>query len=76
MNYKNGYSKDYETIIELLCQNNYQRIQEDNWKGLTITSRDFIKTITNPQPTPLNNSQCDTEPYVSDSEDAKTEDNV
>lgn len=74
MDYKNGYSKDYETIIESLCQHNYQRTTENNWKGLLITSRDFIKTITKPQP-PTDTSMCDTDPYVSDTEDNKTEDN-
>ncbi|RYE27226.1 MAG: hypothetical protein EOP45_01910 [Sphingobacteriaceae bacterium] len=72
MNYKNGYSKDYETIIETLCQFNYERTIEDNWKGLKITSRDFIKLLTQTQP---DSTQCDTEPYVSDTEDTKTEDN-
>lgn len=76
MNYKNGYSKDYETLIESLCQYKYERITEDNWKGLVITSRDFINILNKPRVTHTNDSQCDTEPYVSDSEDNKTEDNT
>lgn len=73
MHYRNGYSKDYEKIIENLVHYKYTKVKESNWKGLTISSGDFIRAITTGQRSD-STSQTDTEPYISEPEDNKTED--
>lgn len=71
MHYRNGYSKDYEKIIEILGHYKYTKVKESNWKGLTMSSGDFIRAITTGHRSD-SASQTDTEPYTSEPEDNQT----